>query len=68
MTEIVSQLTFFKYLQQNVEHIGMSLLNLVKQHNRIWLAANFLCQKSAFFIAHISRRRPDKAGNIVILP
>ena len=43
----------------------MGLLNLIEQHNRIWLPPDSLSQLAALIISHISRRRTDKTADRV---
>ena len=44
----VGQASFVKHLEQQVEHIGMSLFNLVEQHNRIRMLTHLLVKLSTF--------------------
>ena len=53
-------------LKQQVHHIRMRFLDLVKQHHAVWLAAHFLRQLSGLVIAHIARRRTDQAADRVL--
>ena len=55
----IGQTTFFENLQQGVEDIWVSFLDLVEEHNREWLAPNFFGELSAFFVTNISWRRPE---------
>ena len=54
-------------LQQHVEHIRMRLFDLIKQHHRIGLAADFFGQLPPFIIPHIAGRRAHQPGNRVLL-
>ena len=56
-----------KYLKKDVKNIRMSLLYLIKQHNRVWLTAHRLGKLSALIVAYISRRRSNKARDGVTL-
>ena len=62
----IGQTTFFKNLQQRIEHIRVRFFDLVEQHHREWLASHSLCQLTALFVAHITRRRADKATDGVL--
>mgnify|MGYP006928870100 CR=1 FL=1 len=63
----VGQTTFLEDLQQDVEHIGMRLLDFVEQHDRIRTLANGFGKLAAFVEAHIARRRTDQAAHAVLL-
>ena len=63
----VSQTTVIKHLQQNIEDLGVSLLNLVQQHHGVGATAHGLGQLTALFVTHISGRRTHQAGNAVLL-
>ena len=54
-------------LQQNVENIGMRLLDFIEQHDRIGTAAHLFGELAAFFIADVARRRADQAGDRMLL-
>ena len=43
-------------LQQDVQHVGVGLLDLVEQHHGVGLAADLLRQLARLVIAHIARR------------
>ena len=45
----------------------MRLLNLIKQHHRIWLATHCLSQLTTLIITHISRRSTHKTAHRVTL-
>ena len=59
----VRQTAVVQYLQEGVEHIGMSLLYLVEEHHAVGLASHGLGELSALVITHISRRCTDEARN-----
>ena len=48
-------------LQQNVEHVGMRLLNLIEQDHGIRLPAHRFGEVTALLIAHVAGRRTDQA-------
>ena len=55
-TLTVRQTAVLENLQEHIEHIGMRLFDLVKEHHRIGLAAYRLSQLTAFFITDITGR------------
>ena len=61
-TLIVGQSTIIEDLQQDVEDIGVRLLDLVEEDDGVRLAAYGLGQLTAFVIAYIARRCTDEAG------
>ena len=67
VAKAVGQLAIFKDLEQNVEHIGVRLLDFVEQDNRVWRTLDALGQLAALLIAHVSRRRTDELGDRVLL-
>ena len=52
-----------KHLEQNIEYIGVSLLDLIEQHDRLGLAAYRFSQLTALIVSDISGRRSDKTGD-----
>ncbi len=54
-------------LQQDVEDVGMRFLDFVEKHYRVGMAADLLGELAAFFVADITRRRADQAGDRVLL-
>ena len=54
-------------LQEDGTHLGMGLVDLVEQHQRIGFSAHPLRQRPALVIAHIARRRADQTGRRVRL-
>ena len=64
---VVGKSSVVENLQENVEHIGMCLLNLVEEHHRIWFAAHCLGQLSALVVAHISWRCADETAHAELL-
>ncbi len=58
----VGQASLVKDLQQEVENIGMCLLNFIQQHHRVRFAADAFGQLSPLVVAHIARRCPDQAA------
>ena len=60
-------MTIVQHLQKNVEYVWMCLLNLVKENNRVRLAAYSLSQLTTLIIAYISRRRTDESSYTELL-
>ena len=63
----VGQAAVFEHLQQQVEHVGMRLLDLVEQHDRIRTAPHGFGQLAALFVADVSRRCADQPRDRVLL-
>ena len=63
----IGKAAFLENLQQDVEHIGMRLLDFVEQHDRIRTLANGFGKLAALVEAHIARRRTDQAAHAVLL-
>ena len=66
MTKAVGQPAFVQDLQQQVEHIGVRLLDLVKQHHLVGLATDRFGQHPTLLITHVARRGTDQARNTVL--
>ena len=56
----IGQASIIENLQQDVEHIRMRLLNLVKQDRAVGPAPHGFRKLSAFVIANVSRRRANQ--------
>ena len=67
VAQAVGQLAIFKDLQQDVEDIGVRLLDFVEQDDGIRRALDAFGQLAAFLVAHVSRRRTDELGDGVLL-
>src|SRR3989304_2036292 len=63
----VGQLSILKNLKKDVEHVGVSLFDFVKENHRIGTALDLLRQLSAFFVTHVSRRRANELGHRMLL-
>ncbi len=63
----VRQPPVIERLQQDIEHVGMRLLDLVEQHDLVRLAADLLGQRAAIVVADIAGRRADHPGHRVPL-
>ena len=64
---VVGNATVVENLQQNVEDIGVSLLDLIEQDDAVRLVANSLGKRAAILVTHISRRRADEAADRELL-
>ncbi len=60
----VGQPALVKHLQQQVEHVAVSLLYLVEQHDAVGLAPDALRQLATLLVAHIARRGADETADI----
>ena len=56
-----------EHLQEDIENIRVGFFHLVKEDDRVGLAANGFAELAAFFVADIAGRRPDEAGDGVLL-
>src|SRR5450830_959965 len=63
----VRQAPVVQDLQQDVEHVGVGLLDLVQQDDRVRMPAYGLCQLPALFIANVSGRRADETADTEFL-
>src|SRR4029077_21168424 len=57
----VGDFALFQNLEQEMHDIRMSLFDLIEEHNRVGAPSNGFGKLTAFFIAHIARRRADQA-------
>ena len=60
MTERVTQPAVVQHLEQHVEHVGVRLLDLVEEHDRVRTAADLLGQEATLFVAHVAGRRAEQ--------
>ena len=63
----VGQTTILEHLQQHVEHVRMSLLHLVHQHDRVGFATHSLGQVAALLVADVARRCADQTRDRMFL-
>ena len=63
----VSETAVVEDLQQDVEDVGVCLLDLIEEHDRVWTASNRLCELSTFVVADVAGRSADQARNRVLL-
>ena len=52
----ICDMTIIQNLKKNIKHIRMSLFNLIKQKDTIWISAYFFTELSALIVSYISRR------------
>ena len=57
----VRQTPVIEHLEQHIEHVGMSLFDLVEQDHLIGAAANHLGQGTPLLVPDVAGRRPDEA-------
>ena len=55
-------------LQNHFRPEFLNRLDFIEQYYRIGLSAHRFCKLSAFFVAHISGRRPNQTGNGICIP
>ena len=63
----VGEAAVVEHLEQHVEHVGVRLLDLVEQHDRVRAAAHRLGELPALLVADVARRRADEARHVVLL-
>ena len=63
----VGQVPVLQDLQEDVEHLGMRLLDLVEQDDAVVLAAHGLGQLAALVEADVAGRRTDQPRHVVAL-
>ena len=63
----VGQAAVVHHLQQRVEDVGVRLLDLVEQHDRVGPAPHRLGQLTALLVADVAGRRADQAADRVLL-
>ncbi len=63
----VRQPAVIQQLQQNVEHLRVSFLNLVEQHDSIRAAPDRLGELPGFLVADVPRGRAEHPRNSVFL-
>ena len=60
-------MSVIQHLEQNVKHIRMGFLYLIKQDHGVGIPAYLFTELSALIIAHISWRGSDHLGHTVFL-
>ena len=60
----IGQAALLQHLQQNVEDIGVRLLDLVEQHDRVRVATNGLGELAALVVTDVTRRATDELGDL----
>ena len=63
----IGQSTVVHQRQQDIEHIGVSLLHLVQQDDGVGPTANGLGELTAFVVPDVARRRADQTRHGVLL-
>jgi hypothetical protein len=56
-----------EHLEEQLQHVGVRLLDLVEQHHRVRAPAHGLGQHAALAVAHVARRRSLERGDGVRL-
>jgi len=56
VAQAVGEMAVLEHLQQDVEDIGMRLLDFVEQHDRVGVSLHFLGELTAFLVAHVPGR------------
>ena len=60
---VIGQPSVVQYLKQDVEHVGVCLLDFIEEHHRIRFPPHGFGQLSAFIIAYVARRRSNQTGD-----
>ena len=63
----VGQAAVVEHLQQHVEDVRMSLLDLVEEHDGVGAAADGFGELAAFVVADVAGRRADETRDGVLL-
>mmetsp|Transcript_96585 Transcript_96585/g.268469 ORF Transcript_96585/g.268469 Transcript_96585/m.268469 type:complete len:379 (-) Transcript_96585:2455-3591(-) len=63
----VGEAAVVQQLQEHVEDVGVCLLHLVEEHQRVWPPTQGFCEGAAITVAHIAGRRADELGDCVLL-
>src|SRR5215203_2311756 len=63
----VRELPVLQYLQHDVEDVGVGLLDLVEEDDRVRTPPHLLRELSALIVADVARRRTDEAAHRVAL-
>ena len=58
--EAVGEASFVHHLKQEIEDIGMSLLDFVEKHDGVGATSNLLGELTAFLVSDVSRRCSDE--------
>ena len=66
MAKVVRQLPLLQHLQQQVEHIGMGLLDLVQQHHGIGMATHLFRKHSPLLESNVTWRCAHQTAGIVL--
>ena len=56
----IGQASIFEDLEEEIVYIEIPFLELIKEYYRVWLTADFFCEKSSLFVSHISCSRTDE--------
>ena len=60
----IGQTALLQHLQQDIEDVGVRLLDLVEQHDRVRVTTNGLGKLTALVVAHVTRRATDELGDL----
>ena len=63
----VGEASLVEHLIEQVQDLGIGLLDLVQQDHRVWPLPDRFGQNAAFAVAHVTRGRPDQPGDRVLL-
>ena len=60
----VRETALLEHLQQDVEDVGVCLLDLIEEHHGVRMPAHGLGELAAFVVAHVSRGATDELGDL----
>ena len=64
---IVGERRVIHHLQKDVKNVGVGLLDLIEQQDRVGVLADLLDQHSPLVVPHVARRSADQTGHRVLL-
>ena len=67
IAQTIREMAVLEHLQQDVEDVGMRLLDLVEQHHGVGIALDLLGELAALFVADVSGRRANQLGDRMLL-
>ena len=58
---VVGKTAVVEHLQQDVEHVGMGLLDFIEQHDGVRFAPDCFRKLASLVVSDVSRRRSDES-------
>ncbi len=63
----IGQPAVFQDLQQRIPHVGVRLLDFVKEDHLVWTATDRFCELASFVVADVAGRRAKEPADCVTL-